>query len=153
MLLLRRMRDSDYRAVDGLLMQLHRMDVAGRPDLFAQQDHYMPQESFAYLLKNENVLALVAQERGQTLGCCFVSLLERQEPKPRKAAYIDLLVVDEAHRRQGIGKALFREIQKRAKALGAQSVELMVWSYNTNAVKAYQAYGMTPQRSIYEISV
>ncbi len=153
MLLLRRMRNSDYRAVDSLLMQLHRMDVAGRPDLFAPQTHYMPRESFECLLENENVLALVAQERGQTLGCCFVSLLEHREPKPRKAAYIDLLVVDEAHRRQGVGKALFRDVQKRARALGAQSVELTVWSYNTDAVKAYQAYGMTPQRSIYEIRV
>ena len=153
MLLLRRMRNSDYTAVDGLLMQLHRMDVAGRPDLFAPQTHYMSRESFECLLGNENVLTLVAQERGQTLGCCFVSLLERREPKPRKAAYIDLLVVDEAHRRQGIGKALFRDVQKRARALGAQSVELTVWSYNTDAVKAYQAYGMTPQRSIYEMSI
>lgn len=68
-----------------------------------------------------------------------------------KIAYIDLLVVDARHRRRGIGKGLFQEVQKRARKVGFDRVELMVWSHNKIAERAYESYGMTPQRSIYEI--
>lgn len=141
---------ADYSSVDRLLLQLHQVDVSGRPDLFSPADHYMSRDAFETLLENQNVFAFLAQERLEAVGCCFVSLLEKHGVK---TAYIDLLVVDEKHRRQGIGRALFREIQKQARKLGAKNVELMVWSYNQTAVKAYESYGMTPQRSIYEARV
>ena len=67
-----------------------------------------------------------------------------------KTAYVDELVVDERCRRRGIGKALFQEAERRARKLGAQRIDLMVWSFNENAIKAYDTYGMTPQRHIYE---
>ena len=70
-----------------------------------------------------------------------------------RTAYVDLLVVDEAHRRQGIGKAFFREIERRARRHGAQKVELTVWNYNQTAIRAYESYGMPPQRSIYEARI
>mgnify|MGYP004471094089 FL=1 len=153
MLWIRTIQKLDYTAVDRLLMQLHQLDVAERPDRFATADHYMSRESFELLLENENVLTFLAQERTTIVGCCFVSLLERNEGTPTKTAYIDLLVVDEAYRRKGIGKALFQAVRKQARRLHAQNVELMVWSHNEVAVKAYESYGMMPQRSIYEISV
>ena len=149
----RSVHKSDYPAVDALLMQLHRLDLAGRPDLFAPADHYFSREAFESLLENDCVLAFLAQERSEILGCCFVSLLERSGDAPVRTAYVDLLVVDEAHRRQGIGKAFFREIEKRAKRHGAQKVELMVWNYNQTAIRAYESYGLTPQRSIYETRI
>ena len=150
---IRTIHKTDYPAVDRLLLQLQQADVTARPDQFAPMAHYMPQESFENLLKNENVLALLVQERLEVVACCFVSLLDRSSFHPCKTAYIDLLVVDEKHRRQGIGKMLFREVETRARRFGAQRVELMVWSHNTIAEKAYAAYGMTPQRSIYEIAL
>lgn len=148
---IRKIRKIDYAAVDRLLLQLHQVDVEGRPDLFAPADHYMAQEAFETLLENENVLAFLVQERLTVVGCCFVSLLERCGEAPQKTAYIDLLVVDQAHRRQGIGRMIFQEVERQARAQGAQKVELTAWSHNTAARCAYEAYGMQPQRSIYEI--
>lgn len=116
----------DYAAVDRLLLQLQQADAAGRPDLFSPADHYMSREAFD-------------------------SLLKRNGPPLVKIAYIDLLVVDARHRRRGIGKGLFQEVQKRARKVGSDRVELMVWSHNKIAERAYESYGMTPQRSIYEI--
>ena len=49
--------------------------------------------------------------------------------------------------------ALFAEVEKYARKFGAQRVELMVWSHNAIAQKAYAAYGMTLQCSIYEITL
>ena len=67
-----------------------------------------------------------------------------------KTAYIDLLAVDEAYRRQGVGTALFQEVQRRARREGAKRVDLTVWSHNKVAVEVYQAFGMVPQRYVYE---
>ena len=153
MLWLRKTRRGDYQAVDRLLMQLHTMDVQSRPEQFAPCDHYMSREAFESLLENENILAFLAQERSEVLGCCFVSLLEHPGAVPCKTAYIDLLVVDQDHRRQGIGRAMFRHVRQCAHKHGAERVELMVWNYNSAAIRAYQSYGMTPQRSIYECRV
>ena len=49
--------------------------------------------------------------------------------------------------------ALFAEVEKCAHKFGAQRVELMMWSHNAIAQKAYAAYGMTLQRSIDEIAL
>ena len=49
--------------------------------------------------------------------------------------------------------ALFAEVEKCARKFGAQQVELMVWSHNAITQKAYAAYSMTFQRSIYEIAL
>lgn len=150
MLWFRRIQRSDYAVVDRLLLQLHQVDVQGRPDRFRPCDHYMPQEAFENLLENENILAFLAVEHGQARGCCFVSLLEHSGAVPHKSAYIDLLVVDQPYRRKGIGRAMFRHVQRYARKAGADTVELMVYNHNQAAINAYRKYGMTPQRSIYE---
>ena len=49
--------------------------------------------------------------------------------------------------------ALFADVEKCARKFGAQRVELIVWSHNAIAQKAYAAYGMTLQRSICEIAL
>ena len=77
-------------------------------------------------------------------------MLDRSGMVKMKTAYIDLIVVDEKHRRKGIGKTLFQAVQKRARKIGAKRIDLMVWSHNQIAVDAYKSYGMVPQRCVYE---
>ncbi len=150
---IRNIRKSDYAAIDTLLLQIHQVDVDGRPDMFSPIEQYMTRDCFESLVENENVISILAQERGKIIGCCFVSMLERSGMAHMKSAYIDLLVVDEKHRRKGIGRAIFHEVQKRARKVGAKRLDLMVWSHNPIAVSAYESYGMVPQRSVYEISL
>lgn len=152
-MMIRKIRKRDYPAVNRLLLQLHHMDVANRPDLFSPLESYMPKDSFESLIDNPNVISILAQEKGQVVGCCFVSMLQRSGMKPMTSAYIDLLVVDEPYRHQGIGRALFQEVQRRAKKIGAQRIDLTVWDYNQTAIQAYRSYGMHPQRSVYEIHI
>lgn len=142
-----------YPSGKAVIKSWQQVDAASRPDLFAPLAHYMPRESFENLLANDNVLALLATEHGRAVGCCFVSLLERSISSPGKTAYIDLLVVDAPCRHRGIGRALFAEVEKCARKFGAQRVELIMWSHNAIAQKAYAAYGMTLQRSIDEIAL
>lgn len=150
---IRNIRKSDYSAIDDLLLQIHQVDVDGRPDMFRPIEQYMTRDSFESLVANKNVISILAQERGEIVGCCFVSMLERSGMAHMKSAYIDLLVVDEKHRRKGVGRAIFGEVQRRAKKVGAKRIDLMVWSHNQIAESAYQSYGMVPQRCVYEISL
>lgn len=150
MLLIRNIHKTDYEAVDRLLLQLHHIDVAGRPELFVELDHFMSRDSFESLIQNPDMITILAEQRGKILGCCFVSMMERSGMVSMKTAYIDLLVVDEPYRHNGIGQTLFQSVQKRARKMGAKRIDLMVWSHNRTAIEAYEAYGMQPQRCVYE---
>ena len=121
--------------------------------MFWPIEQYMTRESFDSLVTNKNVISILAQERGEIIGCCFVSMMERSGMVRLKSAYIDLIVVDEQHRNNGVGKAIFNEVKKRAKKAGAKRIDLMVWNHNSIAENAYKAYGMTPQRTVYEIKI
>ena len=152
-MMIRSIRKSDYASVDRLLLQLHQMDVVNRPDMFTPIAQYMTRDSFNSLVENPNVVAILAKEKGETVGCCFVSMLQRSGMTAMKSAYIDLLVVDEKHRHRGIGRSLFQEVQRQAKAAGAERIDLTVWSYNDIAIHAYRSYGMAPQRYVFEVNV
>ena len=121
--------------------------------MFQPIDQYMSKDSFESLIENNNIISILAQENHEIIGCCFVSMMDRSGMARIKTAYIDLLVVDEMHRNKGVGKAIFNEIQRRARKAGAKRIDLMVWSHNDIAIRAYQSYGMTPQRTVYEISI
>ena len=148
---IRRIRPRDYAAVDRLLMQLHQLDVAGRPELFFPIPEYMSRDAFLALVRNPSVICLLAQERGEIVGCCFASTLGRSGMAAMQTVYIDLLVVEERYRRRGIGRALFQRVVELARSAGAARVDLMVWNHNPNAIRAYESYGMRPQRTVYEI--
>ena len=150
MLLIRNIHKSDYEAIDRLLLQLHHVDVAGRPELFMDIEHFMTKEAFNSLIEDPDMITILAEQRGRILGCCFVSMMERSGMVSMKTAYIDLLVVDEPYRRSGIGQTLFQSVQKRARKMGAKRIDLMVWSHNQTAIDAYESYGMKPQRCVYE---
>lgn len=50
-MVVRDVRKGDYEAVDRLLLQLHEVDVKGRPELFVRTEHFMSRESFESLLE------------------------------------------------------------------------------------------------------
>lgn len=147
---IREMRRRDYPAVERLSMQLHKVHREGRPELFTDVEYRYSPEFFESLLSNQEIISILAEADHRVVGVCFASLLSTSGMVRMRTAYIDEIVVDERCRRRGIGKALFLEAEKRARKLGAESVDLMVWSFNEDAIKFYEFYGMTPQRCIYE---
>lgn len=67
-----------------------------------------------------------------------------------KTAYIDDIFVRKEYRRKGVAKALFAQLERRAKAQGAERMDLMVWDFNETALEFYKSLGMTIQRYILE---
>ncbi|MBX7410192.1 GNAT family N-acetyltransferase [Clostridium chauvoei] len=60
------------------------------------------------------------------------------------------LCVYERFRGRGIGKLLFSHVTNIAKEKGAERLDLMVWSFNNNALNFYNEIGMKAQRYILE---
>ena len=57
--------------------------------------------------------------------------------------YIDTLVVEEAARGQGIGRALLDRLRRIAAEGAYDGIELQVNARNLQAKKLYEAYGFT----------
>lgn len=150
MLRIRKIARRDYAAVERLLQQLQQIHIAGRPELYGPTDRCLTEYFFESLLSNEEVVPLLAEKRGRVIGVCIVSLLNHSGMVRMKTAYVDELVVDAPYRRSGVGKALLTEAERRARRHGAKRLDLTVWSFNRDAIAAYEKCGMTPQRIIYE---
>ena len=147
---IRDMKLEDYDAVDTLMQQLHKIHVNGRPDLYVEMEHPYSKEELTEKIYNKEVITLAAEEENRIVGLCIVVIRHRSGMVNMKTAYVDDLVVDQSYQHRGIAKSLFQKAEERAKALGAERMDLTVWSFNENALKFYQSIGMVPQRYILE---
>ena len=92
---------------------------------------------------------MAVDEKNKVLGyafCIFKQFLNHNIMTDIKTLYIDDLCVDEALRGQHIGKTLYEEVLKFAKAEGCYNVTLNVWSCNESAQKFYESCGLKPQK-------
>lgn len=149
-MMIRDMKLEDYDAVDTLMQQLHKIHVNGRPDLYVEMEHPYSKEELTEKIYNKEVITLAAEEEDRIVGLCIVVIKHRSGMVNMKTAYVDDLVVDQSYQRRGIAKSLFQKAEERAKSLGAERMDLTVWSFNENALKFYQSIGMVPQRYILE---
>lgn len=147
---IRNMRLEDYREVDRLMAQVHKLHVEGRPDLYIDVEHIYSMELFQEMVENEDMISVLAEEDDAVVGICFVSMRAKTCMVKRRTAYMEDLCVDEACRGKGIGRKLFEYAKKRAKEMGAERMDLMVWNFNESALKFYEEMGMKPQRYIME---
>ena len=147
---IRNMTLDDYKEVDRLMAQVHKIHVEGRPDLYVDVDHIYSMEQFQEMVENEDMISVVAEIDETVVGICFVSMRSRTCMVKRRTAYMDDLCVDDSYRGRGIGKQLYMYVKERAKKMGAERLDLMVWDFNENARKFYESIGMKTQRYIME---
>jgi diamine N-acetyltransferase len=142
---IRNLHANDFAGLRELVQQVHNLHLSKRPDIFGDVDP-LSLEYFEYILKDESTITLVAELDGQIVGYCILIIKKPSSNplmKPRKVLFMDNLCVHENYRNQGIGKKLYLEALTRARQLGADSLELSVWSFNENAIEFYKAMGMT----------
>ena len=144
--MIRELKDGDFAAIKSLMAQLHAMHAAARPDIYRPGD-FFSKEDFDEILSAENRISLVYDEGGTAKAFCFTVLKDAKNPvlQSFRAAFIEDIFVSEELRGRGIGKKLFAEAKSRSIAVGATSLELKVWCFNTAAVAFYKSLGMTEQ--------
>lgn len=85
--------------------------------------------------------ALVAIDADSTVKGIAMYTMRKELLSGGPSAHLEVLAVDRESRRQGIGQALLDAAESSAKALGAQSITLHVFSNNTRARGLYASGG------------
>jgi ribosomal protein S18 acetylase RimI-like enzyme len=97
------------------------------------------------VIREEKTAVIVARsENGTVIGIATIFI---QELLSGRTAFVEDVVVDEAHRRQGIGEALMEQLHAFAKAAGAKVVKLTSGRHRTAAHALYRKLGYTEKDS------
>ena len=151
-IIIRKAEIEDFYKVHRLIMQVHKLHVKERTDIYKDVDP-MNFEEFKNELSNSNNIYLVAQLENKIVGICFSQIKEisnNRIMKNRKILNIGDICVDEKYQRNGIGKKLYNQIVQIAKEKNIHNVELMVWNFNKNAIKFYENLGMNVKNLKFE---
>lgn len=142
--IIRKAKEDDFKQIHDLLLQVHNIHVKGRPDIYIDVDP-IDEKMYEEGLKDVSKVNLVAERENKIVGFCCAEIkntMANNVMKDRKIINIKDICVDIKERKKGIGKALYDEIIRIANILNVESVELMVWGFNEDAIKFYQKIGM-----------
>ena len=144
----------DVLGILNLLQQVGQVHHEGRPDIFRNGAQKYGASQILAMLDNPATPIFVAVENVTVLGygfCMFKQYKNDPVIADHSEIYIDDLCVDENHRGQHIGRAIYNEILRYAKMRRCYNVTLNVWSCNPGAMKFYESLGMKPQKIGMEI--
>lgn len=133
----------DVPALRRLRSQVHALHARLLPDFFRLDD-----DGHALVLERDpwaEILVACADE--QIRGYIVVKVVDTPwDPSmtPRRRAHVEIIVVDEGHRREGIGGRLMTEASRWARGRGAVEVVLTVWTDNREAERFYESLGYEP---------
>ena len=149
---IRKLVESDYTSFLKLNIELDELHVEARPDYFVHRDDVFPKEAFdANLANPESLMLGVFDEEEAMIGFVRGTLWNKSGMVTTlKTACLDDIYVVPAHRRRGIARQLFAEVEQWARAQGAVRLELLTWDFNQGAIATYRALEMTPQRYVFE---
>jgi len=146
--MIRRAVEGDAKDILRLLLQVHRVHSAGRPDIFKVGGRkYTPEELGDIIADDERPIFVHENVWGVVDGYVFC-VYEYTEESPSvyamKTMYIDDLCVDESLRGSHIGSALYEHAKCVAKESGCYRVTLHVWELNPGAKAFYERQGLKP---------
>lgn len=139
----------DVRGILKLLQQVGRVHHEGRADIFRTGAQKYGASQVLAMLNQSATPIFVAVEDDDVLGYGFCQFIKHEKDPvmtDHTTLYIDDLCVDEKRRGQHIGKAIYQEILRYAKARHCYNVTLNVWTCNPGAQKFYESLGMKPQK-------
>jgi GNAT superfamily N-acetyltransferase len=136
--LIREARAEDWPAVAELLAQL------GRPDVRRTDEEPAAREVFERYLDRADAVLLVAEEEGRVVGLLDMEYRARLNfTSPQ--AWIPDLVVDEATRSAGVGRALMTRAEELARERGCwgMTLESATWRERAHAFYVREGWADT----------
>ena len=92
-------------------------------------------------------IALVAERAGAVIGMITAQLVvSTAEGGP--SALVEDLVVEAAERGRGVGGRLLRELESRARVMGASRLQLLADRENVEALRFYERAGWRPTQLV-----
>jgi len=115
------------------------------PDVFKSLgNHEEVTRFFEFILSKEQNYVLLAYRAHMPVGYLWAAFEQKPE-NPFKfkqtQVYIHQISVHDQYRRQGIGNALFRKLERVAKEKGINQFALDTWAFNNNAKRFFQKLG------------
>ena len=154
---IRQAKIEDKKELIELLMQAQELHCKNRLDIFKQITKKETESEVIEVLESEERKMIVAvNEKGKVCGLVIFKIKEVENHtnlKNAKILYVGKIVVDKKCQRQGVGTLLMQEMNKIAKELKCNRMELSCWSFNKEAIEFYKAQGMKVQRLNMEIEV
>lgn len=135
----------DYAALLPIARETQEKHAEGLPHIFQKGTAGLPEEYFLGLLASDSKMMYVAEFEQNIAGYLIMESSKASYLdilKPRKVAFISDIAVLNRYQGQGIGYALFQQSIAWAKAKGADSLDLMVWDFNQDAIAFYERQGM-----------
>lgn len=143
--MIRKIEKRDYEKIIKLVYQVHELHCKNRPDIY-NDENPLPKEDFENIINDKSTLNFLYEEDENVLGILMATKKQSNSIriiKERNIYFIEDIVVDNNHRRKGIGKTLYEYLVNLAKSNNIDSIELNVWSFNTDAIKFYESLGMS----------
>jgi len=134
---------TDIPSILEIKKQSHLYFSNSRPDMYAQSE-ILYTDNFLYsFFENEDKYISIAKLEELIVGYAFVEIVKVNLPMMtnRKYAYIHDIAVRELYRHNGIGRHILTQIQNESKNIGAETIELAVHLFNTNAISLYKKFG------------
>jgi ribosomal protein S18 acetylase RimI-like enzyme len=93
---------------------------------------------------------LLAEDEGQVVGLLGLSFRHTLF-HPAPSALIDELVVEQGHRRRGVGQRLMAEAIERCRAAGCCEIEVSTERSNEAAQEFYRQHGFSREAVLFEL--
>ena len=108
------------------------------------------QENLRDMADNDAYEVLLAEDRGQIVGLLGLNFRHTLF-HPAPSALIDELVVEQGHRRRGVGQRLMAEAIERCRAAGCCEIEVSTEQSNEAAQKFYRQHGFSHEAVLFEL--
>lgn len=143
---IREANGNDYTEVCKLNIDVHKLHLKNRPDIYLDINNPLEKEYFDDLLNSNNIKLFIV-ENDDNKELVAYSIIQKMTTKSpiyiqKMFVYIDDFCVKSNVKRTGIGRLLFNHIIDYAKEEKATSLQLNVWEFNEDAIKFYETMGM-----------
>ncbi len=134
----------DIPAIQRLFLQGDSFHARLLPDVFCAVEQARPDDRIKDLILGSDSDVFLATLDEEVVG--FIVLKEGSRPehrvfRPKRFAFVEDLIVDEAKRGRGIGTRLLQEAHSWTKARQLGAIQLRVWTVNAEAARLYEREG------------
>lgn len=149
--MIRAINISDYEELYNLEMEIFNLHLNNRPDIF-ETENPLPYETLKNMLDNDSYFIYGYFENDKLLGAIYYreSFTNNEITKTKKIYFIEDIVVNNNEQHKGIGKKLVNFIENKALENDVSCIELVVWSFNRQAITFYESLGYTCKNLRYE---
>lgn len=133
----------DYNEIDELLLKLHNKHADAYPSFYNELEIFNSIEEYNDFIKKDGRIIILAKQSEEVLGLLWAEIKEKSSNrymKTRKELWLEGIVVNESHRNLGLGKLLMEKLISIGKEEDFDSIELMVWANNSEAINLYKRY-------------